>query len=84
MPRPDDATDDFAKELVRLRTTPPAQLLAALARPLYDHGGDSHFGPSARRSALRLAAAEGPETEASASALLKHPVDFVTGLSEML
>jgi len=39
IPTPDDAPEGFEQEVARVRALPPELLLAALGRPLYDHGG---------------------------------------------
>jgi DNA-binding transcriptional ArsR family regulator len=79
IPSPDDAPESFEQELARFRARSPELLLAALGRPLHDHGGAgaaAFHDPGVRESMLARAA--------EAALLLDHPVEFADRLAAML
>ena len=79
IPTPDDAPESFDQELARFRARSPELLLAALGRPLYDHGGAGAAvfrDPGVRASMLARAA--------DAEQLLDSPVEFADRLAALL
>ncbi len=82
LPSADDAPEGFEEEAARLRALPPELLLAALGRPLHDHGGAGAgaFHDSGVRESI-LARARDRDTVAL---LLDRPVEFADRLGAML
>jgi DNA-binding transcriptional ArsR family regulator len=79
IPSPDDASESFEQELARFRARSPELQLAALGRPLYDHGGAGAAvfrDPGVRTSML----ARAPD----AAQLLDSPVEFADRLAALL
>jgi DNA-binding transcriptional ArsR family regulator len=82
IPSPDDTPESFEQELVRFRARSAGLLLAALGRPLYDHGGtgaNAFRNPGIRETIL----ARATDREAAAL-LLDRPVEFAARLARML
>jgi DNA-binding transcriptional ArsR family regulator len=80
IPSPDDAPESFEQEVARFRALPPELLLAALGRPLYDHGGEG-AGVFRDRGVRAAMLARAPD---AATLLLDHPVEFADRLAAML
>jgi DNA-binding transcriptional ArsR family regulator len=65
-------------------TIAPDQLVAAFARPLFDHGGNGAFTSAARTAALERSGAFGARARATATALFDEPAVFINDLAALL